>query len=319
MRAIAVLALMAGLGAATVLLAHYGFAAVGSALLLLGWSGFLAIVFLHLLIIALCGIAWWALLPAVGRTAPWTMVWARLVRDGGSEVLPLSQVGGYVLGARAAAVAGLPGGTAAASTIVDVTMELLAQLAYTAIGLVMLLRLRPGFEWAAPIAAGLVAAAALAAAFVSIQRRGLAFLDRLAVRKAGRWASAVAMSGGRVQAAIRAIYRRRSGLLAGFGLHLACWIASAGEPWLALKLMRTPLDFGAVLAIESLLYAARSIGFLVPNAFGVQEGAYVALGALFGVGPDAALALSVLKRGRDLVLGLPVLLAWQVTEARRAL
>jgi len=39
----------------------------------------------------------------------------RLVRDAGSEVLPLSQVGGYLLGARAIAFVGVPGTMAAAS------------------------------------------------------------------------------------------------------------------------------------------------------------------------------------------------------------
>ena len=86
------------------------------------------------------GVAWWALLPG---TSPWSAIWARLVRDSASEVLPLSQVGGYVAGARAIAIAGVAGSTAAASTIVDVTLEFLAQLAYTAIALLWLLHLEP--------------------------------------------------------------------------------------------------------------------------------------------------------------------------------
>ncbi len=45
------------------------------------------------------------------------------------------------------------------------------------------------------------------------------------------------------------------------------------------------LDFAAVLVIESLLYAIRSVAFFVPNAIGVQEGAYVMLGAGFGLAP----------------------------------
>jgi hypothetical protein len=48
----------------------------------------------------------------------------------------------------------------------------------------------------------------------------------------------------------------------------------------------------------------------------VQEGAYILLGAGFGVTPETALALSLLKRGRDLVIGLPALVAWQLAEGR---
>jgi glycosyltransferase 2 family protein len=69
-----------------------------------------------------------------------------------------------------------------------------------------------------------------------------------------------------------------------------------------------------VITIESLLYAIRSAAFAVPNAVGVQEGAYVMLGALFGLSPDMALALSLLKRGRDITIGVPVLLCWQALE-----
>jgi hypothetical protein len=82
--------------------------------------------------------------------------------------------------------------------------------------------------------------------------------------------------------------------------------------------MGAPLGFGAVLVVESLLYAIRSVAFAVPNALGVQEGAYILLGGMFGVGPEVALALSILKRARDLALGLPALLSWQAAEGGRA-
>jgi hypothetical protein len=69
--------------------------------------------------------------------------------------------------------------------------------------------------------------------------------------------------------------------------------------------------------IESLLYAIRTLAFAVPNAVGVQEGAYVLIGASFGLAPDMALALSLVKRARDLAIGLPALGVWQIVESRR--
>jgi hypothetical protein len=100
-------------------------------------------------------------------------------------------------------------------------------------------------------------------------------------------------------------------------LHLACWIASAVEAWLALKLAGEPLSFGAVLVLESMLYAVRTSAFIVPNAVGVQEGAYILLGATFGLTPEMALALSLLKRARDIAIGIPTLAAWQALESGR--
>jgi hypothetical protein len=69
-----------------------------------------------------------------------------------------------------------------------------------------------------------------------------------------------------------------------------------------------------VLAVESLMYALRNLGFALPAGLGVQEASYVLLGPLFGVQPSQALALSLLRRARDLVIGVPVLLLWQARE-----
>ncbi|MGN6452925.1 MAG: hypothetical protein ACTHL7_07660 [Steroidobacteraceae bacterium] len=74
-----------------------------------------------------------------------------------------------------------------------------------------------------------------------------------------------------------------------------------------------------MIAIESIVYAIRSAAPFIPNAFGVQEGAYLLLAPLFGLGTDTALAISVLKRARDVAIGVPVLLLWQAAEGRHAL
>ena len=95
--------------------------------------------------------------------------------------------------------------------------------------------------------------------------------------------------------------------------------ASSVEAWIALRLMGADPGFATVLALESLLAAIRSVAFAVPNAVGVQEGAYLLLGGGFGLPPEIALALSLLKRARDLAIGVPALLAWQLVESRRLL
>ncbi|HEY3910308.1 MAG TPA: lysylphosphatidylglycerol synthase domain-containing protein [Stellaceae bacterium] len=306
----------AAIGIAVVggLLIHFGAGAVLHSLLAVGWAGFATVCLIQAALVAVMGLAWWALLPG---TNPWPAIWARLVRDSASEVLPLSQVGGYVAGARAIANAGVSGSAAAASTIVDVTLEFLAQIAYTAIALSWLLHLDPKARVAAPVAVGLAIGASLAAGFVFAQRHGFGLLDRLAGALGRGWAERTAAGAATLHAAIAAIYARPAGLAASFAVHLICWLASAAEIWLALRFIGVPLHLGAVLVIESLVYAIRSVAFAVPNAVGVQEGAYVLLGASFGLTPEAALALSLLKRGRDFAIGLPALAVWQLVEAGR--
>jgi putative membrane protein len=147
-----------------------------------------------------------------------------------------------------------------------------------------------------------------------LQRRGAALVERLSQRLAASWLPGAAARTRPLLDAIDAIYAHRGGVAAGFFLHVAGWIASAIEAWIALRLMGVELGIAAVVTIESMLYAIRSVAFAVPNAVGVQEGAYVMLGAVFGLPPEMALALSLLKRGRDIVIGVPVLLGWQALE-----
>jgi putative membrane protein len=307
-------AALAGIALIAGLIAHFGFAAVTRTLFAVGWQGFAAVCAIHLGLVAAMGIGWGVLMPG---TPLWVPIWGRLVRDSGSELLPLSQVGGYVLGARAVTLAGIAGTLAAASTIVDVTLELFAQLAYTALGLSSLVYLKPDAAIAKPIAIGLCAALLLAAGFLLVQHRGPALVDRLARILGHGWADKTVAGAAAMHSALTSIYRLRRRIWSSFALHLACWIASTLEAWVALRFAGAALDLLTVLVIESLLYAVRSFAFAVPNAIGVQEAAYVLLGAQFGLAPETALALSLLKRARDLSFGLPALTAWQIFEGGR--
>ena len=314
MRRISLLAAMAGLALVGILVGYFGADAVFRSLLAVGWAGFVTICLIHLALMAAMGIAWWALLPG---TKPWISIWGRLVRDAGSEVLPLSQIGGYLLGARAIVFAGIPGTTAAASTIVDVSLEFVSQIAFTGLALGWLIRLWPAAPIAVPVAIGLAVAVILAVGLLVAQRHGFDLIDHLAGVLGRNWLENTAAGAAALHAAINAIYQQRSRLGASFVIHLVCWIAATSEVWLALRFAGAPLDFGVVLVIEGLLYAVRSVAFAVPNAVGVQEGAYILLGGSFGLTPEMALALSLLKRARDLTLGLPVLAACQLFEGRR--
>jgi putative membrane protein len=255
----------------------------------------------------------------VPGTRSWIPIWGRLIRDSVAEVLPLSQIGGYVAGARAVVFAGVTGTAAAASTIVDVTLEFVAQLAFTAIALLLLIHFRPGADLALPVAIGLGAAIAISVFALAVQRHGFGLLDRL-VRVLGRgWADRTASGAAALHAAFAGIYARKIGLFTSFALHLTCWISSAAEIWLALRIAGSPLSFAPVLVIEGLLYAIRSAAFVIPNAVGVQEAAYILLGTTFGLTPEMGLALSLLKRARDFTIGLPALAVWQLVESNRLL
>jgi glycosyltransferase 2 family protein len=313
MRLATIVTAIAGLALGTGIIAYFGFGHIVQALLSVGWGGFAAVCGFHLVLFGLLGLAWRVIVPAPAAGV-WTFIWGRLIRDSGSEVLPLSQLGGFVMGARAAALTGLAAPVAFASTVVDVTLEVMAQIAYIALGIALLARQAPQSDAVVPLGIGLAVAIAATIGFVIVQRRGFAWLETLAKRSASRMLPSALAHGASVQSAIHAIYGYPRGLALGILLHLVGWIANGVEAYIALRFMGVPIGIGAVLAIESLLYAARSAAFAVPNAVGVQEGAYVVLGGLFGLGPEIVLALSLLKRARDLIIGIPALLAWQALE-----
>ena len=62
----------------------------------------------------------------------------------------------------------------------------------------------------------------------------------------------------------------------------------------------------------------RAAGFLVPGAIGVQEGGFIALCAIYAIPGPTALALSLVKRLPEIVLGIPGLGIWHWLEARQA-
>lgn len=314
MKAVPIIAALAGLAVVAGLVAGFGANAVIHSFLALGWKGFAAICLLHLALIGTMGIAWRALVPGA---LIWTFTAARIVREAGSEVLPLSPIGGCVLGARVLILSGISGSIAAASTIVDLTLEFFAKLAYTALGLILLVSLRPGSAIAGPLTAGLAAAGLVGLGLVAAQRHGFGLFDRIAHALGRGWAERTAAGAALLRDTLHRIYQRKGGLWIGFTLHLFCWIAATVEAWFALRLVGSGLSFKTVLVIESLVYAVRTFAIVVPNAVGLQEGAYVLIGAGFGLTPPVALMLSLLKRARDLAIGVPALGVWQFIEAGR--
>jgi uncharacterized membrane protein YbhN (UPF0104 family) len=106
-------------------------------------------------------------------------------------------------------------------------------------------------------------------------------------------------------------------MAASLVLHALDWLTGVGEVYIGLALIGSPVTLAEALVIESLTHAIRGAAFAIPGAFGAQEGGLIVLCALFGIPPDRAMALSLLKRVADLATGLPGLLAWQWMESRR--
>src|SRR6516225_3231787 len=215
------LAILATVGVAlTLYLVRYvGWHAVLAAVGALGVVGFGVFSLCGLAVFVLLGAAWQVLLAGPGAPRLALLIRARLVRDAGAEVLPLSQLGGIALGVRAAILQGIAAPLAAASMIVDVTTEMLAQIAYAAGGMLILATRVPASSHVASIltacAIGLVLALLAAALFIALQRRSAQITARLA-RKMLRGAGQT-LSG--LSGALQTIYRSPSRVALSAVLH----------------------------------------------------------------------------------------------------
>ncbi len=308
-----------GAGLAVYLIGHVGFNAVLSAALTIGWGGFAIFCAYALALFVLLGTAWHILVARASFAQLKTLIWSRMVRDSAAELLPFSQVGGFVIGARAAILGGLTPSVAFASTVVDVTAEMMAQVAYVALGIALLAGRAPQTSFTASLTGalivGLIVTGVAGGIFLFLQRRGMWITEKLALR----WLPQTLSHATAFAAALEAIHRTPLRVAASMVVHFAGWIASAMATWLALRLIGIHAGVGTVIALEALICALRSAAFAVPSALGVQEAAYAVLAPLLGLGPEIGLAVSLLKRARDIAIGAPALLTWQAIEGRHAL
>ena len=304
------LASLAGLALGVGVVVWFGAGKVLAAFEAVGPLGFLLFAGYSLATFALTGAAWWVL--AVGEPVSRlpAFIFGRLLRESASDLLPFSSVGGVVVGARGVALRGVEPAPAYGSLALDLVTEIVAQIGFLVLGLGLLSARLSGAQahtFELCFAAGIALAALSIGVLVAAQRRGLGLLDRVAERVLP---TAHAQVQG-VRDAVAELYRRPGRLCASVALHGGGWVASAAGGWIALRLMGVPIPLTAAIAMEALLSAVKSAAFVVPNAVGVQEAAYALLGQLFGVPPAAALALSLVRRGRDLMLAVPILALWQ--------
>ena len=87
--------------------------------------------------------------------------------------------------------------------------------------------------------------------------------------------------------------------------------------WAGLWIAGLHMSVRTIVGLESLVYVIRTVTYAVPMGLGVIEGGYVGVGLMFGLQPDFVVALSLIKRVRDIVVGVPALLLWQFLEGRR--
>lgn len=242
----------------------------------------------------------------------------RWIREAVNSMLPVAQVGGNLVGIRLLAQRGVPGPLAGAGTTLDLTIEAVTQFLFTFAGICVLAAIdidrasAPWVKWALTI----MPLALIG--FIIAQRAGLLRIIEWLAARLTRLFPALSIESVRgLHEELMRLQRDRVALAQATVLHFTAWSLGTAETWLALTAMGRPTSFCEAFVIESLGMAARSAGFAVPAALGVQEAGLIVVCGLFAISPETAIALSMVKRARELLIGLPGLAAWQWSEGRR--
>jgi putative membrane protein len=305
------------------LLVSQGLPAILATLAAAGW-GLLAVAVFHLVPLGSDAVAIRVLyrrgqIPHGLREA----VLTRWIGESANSLMPAGQLGGPVFMARYLAQRGMPMAQAAAVITVSTTLQTFAQILFALLG-VLLLGARAGgvsehtLRSMALIASGFLALQIVG--FYYLQRRGFfSKLLRLVTRLAGarKW-SALMSQAEAIDAAVQETYSRSGPVAASFFASLMGWLVGAGEVYLILLYMGHPVSWVTALLLESLGQAVRGAAFAVPGALGIQETGYVLLAPLAGLSAEVGLALSLAKRVRELLLGLPGLLYLHLSGRSRA-
>lgn len=306
-----------GLAFGTLLIGYFGFDAVGEAFISAGW-GMVVLAAYQGLSIGCSALAWRVVLRSVWQGPTGLFFWARWVREAMNSLLPVAQVGGDIVGARLLAIKGAGSAVGGASIVVDKTIEVLTQFLFAifGVGLILVVSADRSLGWSVAIA--LLIFGPLLVGFVVAQRMGMFHLLEkflLKLEERSDWLSLGDVTG--LHDTILRLYRDRGAIVISTIYHLVTWVLGIGELWLAVHFMGYEVTLVAATIIESLAQAVRSAGFFIPASLGVQEGGYLLFGTMMGLSPEVALALSLIRRVRQILVGVPALLAWQFYEGRR--
>src|SRR5205807_8390018 len=312
---------LAGAALFTFLLIRQGASQVGLAFATARWA-LAAVVIYHFVVpVVLDAAAWWVLFPKSHRLPLRRIFWMRWIGESVSTLVPSAAVGGDIVRARLAAINGAPVPISAGTVLVDLTLGVFTQAAFTLLGVVLLVQSTGRKNFVGPTILGTLVGVAAVSGFYFVQRLGMfGFLARMIGKLANspEWQSLV-QSGETFDQTVRALYARHRALIGCCAWTILSLILNSGEVWIALYALNLHATVVNAVILQSTILTVRNVGFAVPSGLGVQEGGYVLIGSLLGIDGTNALALSLIARVRELALGIPGLVTWQVIEGRRLL
>jgi putative membrane protein len=214
---------------------------------------------------------------------------------------------------------------ASASVIVELSLTIAAQTVFAAVGLALLATQSKAGEIGGAVRLvfiALVVSVAALPAFIFVVRRWgrrvFGFALRMVERLGGATRESTEAGAAQFHDALERLFSDRRALAACGAWQLTGFFLQSLEPWVMLRIVGAPATVRGAIVLESMTNAVQSALFLVPASLGTQEGSFLLFGAALGLSPQMALALSLARRVRQLLLGVPALVSWYWVERRSA-
>lgn len=236
-----------------------------------------------------------------------------------NNLLPVASIGGEIAKARLISLWGISGIDAAASVMVDKVVQAISVVIWGLTGVCILLFTRQDNELAVYALIGFLIVGCCAIGFLYAQKAGLlSILTRLGGKliKTDIW-KGVSLNAKEIDGVIAEMYRNMPDILAGVFFRTVALILETAEVILACYLFGHPISLLEAMMLKSLTATLRDIAFVIPNGYGIQEGAYIVVGSLVGLDANTALAVALALRIRDLLLDPAGLLYFHQIEARQ--
>jgi putative membrane protein len=245
------------------------------------------------------------------------LLWVTTVREGIDRLLPVASMGGGFAGVRLMRWRGIAAAPAAATVAVEVVLTMAALYVFTAVGLFLLSDLGASEQTYRHVTIALLLSLPIPVVTGLLLRYGSVFgrIESFIRPLVGE--SALSNGAAALDHELRACLSRGWTLIFAGTLQLTAFFSASFEVWFALRLFGHPVNVGAAAMLETMTQAMRHLAFLVPAGLGVQEAGFVLFGHALGISGELALAVSMAKRLREVLCGVPALISWQLREASR--
>ncbi len=306
MRVLNALYVLAGLALLAAVFNQVDVGEVWARSLRIGWAGMALVIALYAVGFIIDSFTWQMAMAGVPLDARW--LWrafkVRMVGETFNNIVPAAGMGGepvkamllnkhYGIGYRE--------GTA--SIILGRTINMVAQMPFLAIGLVVVWLSDLPVQFKTMAVIGLLGFVAVTAIFFYAQRLRVVSLTGTWL---GRWALLRRINDilhhvrDMDERLIHFYTRNRARFAAAVGLAFLNWVAGAAEIYVAMIFLGHPVSFAEAWMIEAAVQLVRSAAFVVPAAVGVQEGTFFLVCGVVTGQPTLGVAVALIRRGREL-------------------